>query len=67
MAKTTLKYKVDEFHFKNDSNEYLDVRVSLEGYITLNLETSGQFSISSQAELDMIYQKLSEALKTSKE
>ena len=66
MAKTTLKYKVDDVHFKNDADEYLDVRVD-DGYIVLNTETSNQFSITSQAELDVIYQKLTELLKSSKE
>jgi hypothetical protein len=57
---------IDDFHFENDIGQYIDVHVSLEGYITLDLETSTQYSIESQAELDLIYQKLTEALKTAK-
>ena len=57
---------MDDVHFKNNTDEYLDVRVD-DGYIVLNTETSNQFSITSQAELDVIYQKLTELLKSSKE
>ena len=59
-------YMVDDFHFENDIGQYIDVHISLEGYITLDLETSTQYSIESQAELDLIYQKLTEALKSAK-
>jgi len=57
---------IDDFHFENEIGQYIDVHVSLEGYITLDLETSTQYSIENQAELDLIYQKLTEALKTAK-
>lgn len=66
MAKAKTICVVDDFHFENDQYEYIDVHVSAEGYITLDLETSTTYSIESQAELDLIYQKLTEALKSAK-
>jgi hypothetical protein len=61
------RYVVDEFHFENDINQYIDVRICMEGYIELDLETSQKYAIDSQEELDFIYQKLTEALKTAKQ
>jgi len=52
---------VNEFHFQK-YNDYLDVTVDSDGYITLKTETTGSFSIESQAELDTIYNKLKELL-----
>jgi hypothetical protein len=57
---------VDEFHFENDINQFIDVRICMEGYIELNMETSEKYSIESQEEIDLIYQKLTEALKAAK-
>ena len=65
--KVGTKYIVDEFHFENDINQYIDVRICMEGYIELNMETSEKYSIESQEELDLIYQKLTEALKAAKQ
>lgn len=58
-----LQYVVDNFHFKNDVDDYLDVEVNhSEKYITLKTDMSGQFSIESVEELDLIYSKLKETL-----
>ena len=56
-----LKMGIDEFHFQK-YDDYLDVTVDLGGYITLKTEMTGSFSIESQAELDIIYNKLKELL-----
>jgi hypothetical protein len=61
------RYVVDEFHFENDINQFIDVRICMEGYIELDLETSQKYAIDSQEELDFIYQKLTEALKMAKQ
>jgi hypothetical protein len=39
----------------------------MEGCIELDLETSQKYAIESQEELDLIYEKLTEALKQSKQ
>ena len=64
MSKT--KCVVDEFHFENEIGEYIDVKVCFEGYIELQFETSNRYTIQTQQELDLIHQKLSEALKSTK-
>ena len=61
------KYIVDQFHFENDIGQYLDVHIHLEGYIELDMETSIKYGIEDQAEIDLIYQKLTEALKVAKQ
>lgn len=58
---------VDQFHFENDVGQYLDVEINLEGYIELDMETSIKYAIDNQAEIDLIYQKLTEALKLAKQ
>lgn len=65
MIKT--KCIVDQFHFENDAGQYLDVEINLEGYIELDMETSIKYSIDDQAEIDLIYKKLTEALKSAKQ
>ncbi len=41
-----MRTKVNEIEFLNDAGEYLDVSISNEEkYITLDLETSGKFSM----------------------
>jgi hypothetical protein len=59
------EYFLDEFHFKNDMKQYIDVRICIEGHIELSTETSKKYAINTQEELDLIYQKLTEALKAS--
>mgnify|MGYP000229625871 FL=1 len=58
---------VDEFHFENDIGQYIDVRINSEGYIELDMETSTVYAIDDQSEIDLIYQKLTEALKSAKQ
>jgi len=58
---------LDEFHFENDIGQYIDVRINSEGYIELDMETSTVYAIDDQVELDLIYQKLTEALKSAKQ
>jgi predicted 3-demethylubiquinone-9 3-methyltransferase (glyoxalase superfamily) len=65
MKKT--KCIVDQFHFENDAFQFLDVAIHLEGYIELDMETSIKYAIDDQAEIDLIYQKLTEALKSAKQ
>jgi hypothetical protein len=56
----------DQFSFKKD-NDFIDVTVHhTEGWLELKIETTDSFPIETQEELDVIYQKLSEALKTLK-
>jgi hypothetical protein len=65
MIKT--KCIVDQFHFENDASQYLDVHIHLEGYIELDMETSIKYGIEDQEEIDLIYKKLTEALKVAKQ
>lgn len=56
----------DQFSFKKD-NDFIDVIVHhTEGWLELKIETTDSFPIETQEELDVIYQRLSEALKTLK-
>jgi hypothetical protein len=58
-----MEYLIDHFSFKKD-NDYLDVEVHhVEKWIELKIDMDGSFPISSQEDLDLIYQKLSEILK----
>ena len=48
-------------------NDFIDVIVHhTEGWLELKIETTDSFPIETQEELDVIYQRLSEALKTLK-
>jgi hypothetical protein len=60
------KCVVDQFHFENNIGQYLDVEINLEGYIELDMETSIKYAIDDQSEIDLIYKKLTEALKSAK-
>lgn len=54
----------DQFSFKKD-NDFIDVTMHpTEGWLELKIETTESFPIETQEELDIIYQKLSEALKS---
>jgi hypothetical protein len=64
MSKT--KCVIDEFHFENEYGEYIDVKINFEGYLELQFETSDRYTIQTQAEIDLIHQKLTEALKSTK-
>lgn len=56
---------VDQLHFENNASQYLDVKIHI-GYIELEMETTGQYSIESEKEIDLICSKLKEALKIAK-
>jgi len=60
------KFVIDSFHFENEINQYIDVKICMEGYIELDMETSIKYAIEDQKELDLIYEKLTEALKAAK-
>ncbi len=54
----------DQFSFKK-ANDFIDVTMHpTEGWLELKIETTESFPIETQEELDIIYQKLSEALKS---
>jgi len=61
-----MKLNIEKFSFENGP-DYLDVEINLEGWIELKIETSESFAIENQEDLDFIYQKLTEALKSVKE
>ena len=62
-----MEYLIDQFSFKKD-NDYLDVEVHhSEKWIELKIDMDGSFPIDSQEDLDLIYQKLSEILKSFEE
>jgi hypothetical protein len=61
-----MKLNIEKFSFENGP-DYLDVETHLEGWIELKIETSESFAIENQEDLDFIYQKLTEALKSVKE
>ncbi len=65
--KAGTKYVVDQFHFENSIKQYINVDIYMEGYIELSIETTQKYAIESQSELDLIYKKLTEALKQSKQ
>ena len=54
----------DQFSFKK-ANDFIDVTMHpAEKWLELKIETTESFPIETQEELDIIYQKLSEALKS---
>jgi hypothetical protein len=59
----SVKYQIHEISFENQG-DYLDVTIHTEGYLELKIETTESFTITDQKDLDEIYKKLSEALKT---
>lgn len=62
-----VKGYIDEFHFTNNVDEYLDVRVDNHShYIIINTNDSNGFSIDSEKEIDEICKKLKELLAQSK-
>lgn len=60
--KSSIKSIVHEIAFENEREEYLDVEYHVEGYITLNIEHSGKFTIGSLEELTDIYEKIKELI-----
>ncbi len=61
-----MKFQIDDCHFESDG-DYLDIKVNtLEGYITLKTDTTGEFSLDSELDIDILCQKLKELLQVSK-
>ena len=60
--KSTIKQTIHEFSI-DKNGEYIDVKVHLEGYLTIRIETTDSFTIETEAEIDFIANKLKEALK----
>lgn len=60
--KSTIKQTIHEFSIDKDG-DYIDVKVHLEGYLTMRIETTDFFTIETEAEIDFIANKLKEALK----
>ena len=62
-----MEFKIDVCHFESD-NDYLDITVhSLEGYITISTTSfTGEFSIDSELEIDILCQTLKDLLKAAK-
>lgn len=58
---------IDSFHFKK-GEEYIDVDSSIEGggYISIDLDTSKTFTFETEAEIDMVCNKLKELLRAIK-
>lgn len=62
-----IKGYIDEFHFVNNVNEYLDIEVNNhENYIRINTNDTDGFSIDSEKEIDAICSKLKELLAQAK-
>jgi hypothetical protein len=59
-----MKFHIDECHFKNAQDEYLDIEANyLENYITIRTTTTGEFTFENELEIDVLCQKLKEILK----
>lgn len=62
-----VKGYIDEFHFTNNINEYLDVAINNhEHFITINTNDTVGFSIDSEKDIDDICKKLKELLAQAK-
>ena len=61
-----MKIEINEIAFVNAQKEYLDVKVSYEGYITLDLETSSKFNMD-EKEWKIFSRKIDEIFKNMKE
>lgn len=62
-----VKGYIDEFHFTNEIDEYLDVTVDNHThFIIINTNDSSGFSIESEKEIDYICNKLKELLAQAK-
>lgn len=54
-----MKFNIDECHIKNSHGDYLDITLNhTEKYITLKTETTGEFSLESELEIDILCQTL---------
>jgi hypothetical protein len=57
---------IDSISFENSGGEYLDITYHIEGYVDINLETSGTFCIESENEIDEICNAIKELLRQKK-
>ena len=60
--KTSIRQTIHDFSIDKDG-EYIDVKVHMEGWLELKIETTESFTISSEKEIDFIANALKNALK----
>lgn len=54
-----MKFNIDDCHIQNSHGDYLDITLNhLEKYITVKTETTGEFSLESELEIDSLCQTL---------
>jgi hypothetical protein len=64
---STIKMNMDQFSIQKGQN-FIDVELHhTEGWMELKIETTESFAIETQEELDFIYEKLTEGLKSLKQ
>ena len=63
---STIKMNMDQFSIQK-GQDFIDVELHhAEGWMELKIETTESFAIETQEELDFIYEKLTEGLKSLK-
>jgi hypothetical protein len=63
----TIKMNMDQFSIQK-GQDFIDVELHhTEGWMELKIETTESFAIETQEELDFIYEKLTEGLKSLKQ
>jgi hypothetical protein len=64
---STIKMNIDQFSIQK-GQDFIDVELHhTEGWMELKIETTESFAIETQEELDFIYEKLTEGLKSLKQ
>jgi hypothetical protein len=64
---TEIKMNMDQFSIQK-GQDFIDVELHhTEGWMELKIETTESFAIETQEELDFIYEKLTEGLKSLKQ
>jgi hypothetical protein len=64
---STIKMNMDQFSIQK-GQDFIDVELHhTEGWMELKIETTDSFAIETQEELDFIYEKLTEGLKSLKQ
>jgi hypothetical protein len=64
---STIKMNMDQFSIQK-GQDFIDVELHhTEGWMELKIETTESFAIETQEELDFIYEKLTEGLKSLKQ